>query len=204
MNDIIKTKAERVRLHFSETAKDMILKSGVENVSARKIAIQAGYSLGTIYNHFSSLDELLWYSRRLMIADMSNYLMTKNSREITNADNLKDIFRSYMGYFLDNPHIYRFFYFHSLDKDEKRDKSFDETSEFAEQMKYTFAFLSHSGQYSQSDINQIGQILINSVQGLLTMTITDNDGLKAESAYRQLDRMIDFLLSIKNREDDNE
>ncbi len=129
---------------------------------------------------------------------MSNYLMTKNSGEITNVDGLKKIFRFYMGYFLDNPHIYRFFYFHSLDKDEKREKSFDETSEFAEQMKHTFAFLSHSGQYSQSEIVQIGQIIIYSMQGLLTMAITDNDSLKVEIAYKQLYKMIDFLLSTKN------
>ena len=197
-------KSERVRRHFAQTAKDMILQSGVESVSARKLAHLAGYALGTIYNHFSSLDELLWYSRSLMIEDLGHYLMTKNPGKVSGGEDLKQLFRSYMAYFLDNHHIYRFFYFHSLDKSEKRERNFTEAPGFKEQRNHTFSFLSHSGRYSQSEIDQIGQIIINSIQGLLTMVITDNDGLKAESAYRQLDKMIDFLILDKKRGDEKE
>ncbi|MBI9099123.1 MAG: TetR/AcrR family transcriptional regulator [Spirochaetaceae bacterium] len=199
MSRDVNAKSDRVRLHFAQTGKDMILQSGIESVSARKLAHLAGYALGTIYNHFSSLDELLWYSRSLMIEEMGYYLMTENPGKITGVDDLKKLLRSYMGYFLDNPHIYRFFYFHSLDKKEKRERNFTEAPGFSDQRNIAFSFLSHDGLYSQSEINQIGQILINSIQGLLTMVITDNDGLKAESAYRQLDKMIDFLISDKRK-----
>lgn len=204
MSKVRDTKSDRVRLLLAETGKEIILQSGIENFSARKLALKAGYSLGTIYNHFSSLDELLWYSRSIMIEDMGRYMMTENPGKVTRIDDLKKLLRSYLAYFLNNPHIYRFLYFHSLNKKEKRERNFTESDEFAEQSKHTFSFLSQSGQFSQHEIVQLSHILINAVQGLLTMVITDNDGLKAESAYRQLDKMIDFLVGVKNTGDKNE
>lgn len=197
-------KSELVRHHIAVSVQNMILRSGIETVSARKAAAEAGYSLGTIYNHFKSFDEVLWYSRSLMIEEMGTYLMNQNPGKIENIDDLKKLFRSYMGYFLENHHIYRFFYYHSLEKSSKRDENFTEAPEFSESWKHSFSFLSHNGQYSQSEIAQIGQILINSVQGLLSMVISDNDGLKVKYAFRQLDEMIDFLIREKKTGDNYE
>lgn len=194
MAKVIKNKSELVRRHFAETAKYMILQSGVEEVSIRKIAVEAGYSPGTIYNHFTSLDEILWFTRSIMISDMGDFLMKENPGEIDSVDDLKKTFRSYLGYFIDNPGIYRFFYFHRLQKKDKTVDSLADSSEFSKQMFYSLAFLVKSGKCTESEIPLYFQTLILSVQGLLTMVVTENDDIKAEAAYGQLDELIDFIM----------
>lgn len=189
-----KTKSERVRLYFAETARDIILSDGIEGVSARKVALKAGYSLRTIYNHFSSLDEILWYARSIMIADLGNELMKKSPLLIKSVNDLKLIFRNYMAYFIDNPNIYRFFYFHHLNNKEKSVSSLADSPEFSEQIESSFIFLLQDGLYSQKEVSTIIQTIIYTIQGILTMITTDNDNVEVETAYEQLDKIIEFLI----------
>ncbi len=86
----------------------MIEEQGVVEVSVRKVADQSGYSLGTIYNHFENLDELLWLSRTLMLEDIDSYFL--DLRLVINDNNdLKLLFRRFMDYFINKPNIYYFF-----------------------------------------------------------------------------------------------
>ena len=186
-------KSERVRLHFAETAREIILDTGIEEVSARKVALKAGYSLGTIYNHFTSLDEILWYTRSIMITDLSNYMLEKSPENIVNIKDLKRTYETYMGYFIDNPNIFRFFYFHHLKASEKSVKNLSESPEHNKHMEKTFASLMKNRNYSKETITFVIKTLIYSIQGVLTMITTDNDGVDIESIYKHINELIDFL-----------
>jgi len=191
----LNTKSERVKLHFAETAKNMILNTGIESVSVRKVAREAGYSFATIYNHFESLDELLWYTRNIMILDIANHIKKNNREKVEDIGGIKKIFRTYVDYFVNNPNVYRFFYFHHLDKNKKIYPSVTEGDEFNSQIVNTFEFLMKSKKYSQEDISKIMKTLIYSIHGLLTLYISDNDDLKLEDVYRDVDDIITLLLS---------
>ncbi|MDA3809578.1 MAG: TetR/AcrR family transcriptional regulator [Spirochaetaceae bacterium] len=186
-------KSERVRLHFAETARRMILSSGIEEFSARKLAVEAGYSLGTIYNHFSSLDEVLWYTRSLMIEVMGKYLTEKSTSSSDSIDNLKLLFKNYLSYFIEHPQVYRFLYFHKLDKSEKTVTSLADSPDFSKQRMKIFTSLINNGKLSQKDAATILTTIIYSIQGILTMVITDNDNVDKKTAFNQLEEIIDFL-----------
>lgn len=192
-------KSELVKKHFALTAKEMILKKGVEEISIRKIAHEAGYSPGSIYNHFSSLDEILWYARSIMIEEMGLMLMKKSPNEISNVNSLKSSFRNYMAYFIDNPNIYRFFYFHNLNKKEKRVDSLADSPEFSKQMEDSFAFLLQDGKYTPIEIMTIFKTIIFAIQGILTMVTTENDNINTETAYENLDEIINLLMQKHQR-----
>lgn len=197
-------KSEVVRHHIAVTVQNMILRSGIENVSARKAASEAGYSLGTIYNHFSGFDEVLWYSRSLMIESMGRILTAKSPDNIKNTGDLKKAFRAYMAYFIENPNVYRFFYFHTLKKEEKTVKNLSESPEFTAQMERSFAFLIQHKGFSQLEVTTIMKTIIFTIQGILTMIITDNDDVEVPSAYTQLDEIIDFLTEKNTKGDSYE
>ncbi|MCK5153787.1 MAG: TetR/AcrR family transcriptional regulator [Spirochaetales bacterium] len=188
------TKSERVRLHFAETAREIIMRDGIEGVSVRKVALKAGYSLGTIYNHFSSLDEILWYTRSLMITDLSNYMLEKSPGNIENIEDLKRTYRIYLEYFINNPNIYRFIYFHHLDSVEKSVKNISESPEHNKQMEKKFSSLMKNGNYSKETISFVMETLIYSILGVLTLITTDNDGVDVESIYNHINELIDFLI----------
>lgn len=192
--DPINPKSERVKKYFAETARNMILQDGVECVSVRKVAAEAGYSFATIYNHFKSLDELLWYTRDLMILDIFEYIQTENQEKVKNTEDVKKLFRSFMGYFVKNPHIYRFFYFHHLKKEDKPQQPLESGPQFEEQYAETFEFLLKSGKYTVGEVNLIIKTLIYALYGLLTFHFSDYEELTVEAAYQEFDSVIEHLL----------
>ena len=187
-------KSERIKRYFAEIAKKIILEEGIEQVSIRKIAKLAGYSYATIYNHFNAMDELLWYTRSIMIEDLGAHILLLNNEKIHTVQGLKNLFRSYMDYFITNPNIFRFFYFHCLDITQKKVKSLAEAPEFNERIDSTFKFLIESGKFSAEEVGIIIKNLIFSIQGTLTLLTSGNDVMTIETAYKNLDELIDYLI----------
>lgn len=50
---------EALKVTIAEVARKLIIKNGAEQLSARKIAGEIGCSVGTIYNIFTNLDEII-------------------------------------------------------------------------------------------------------------------------------------------------
>lgn len=186
-------KSEVVRHHIAATVQNMILRLGIENVSARKAAAEAGYSLGTIYNHFKSFDEVLWYSRSLLIEEMGKIISAQSPVLIENTEGLKKAFGAYLVYLNDNPHVYRFLYFFTLKIEDKTMRNIAENPDFPVQMQRSFAFLVKDGGFTQEEVATITKTILFTIHGILTLVITDNDNFEAESSLDQLSEIIDFL-----------
>jgi flavodoxin len=77
-------KTQRVRKVFVGITKKMILEQGIEAVSVRKVADEAGYTVATVYNHFEHADELLSVTRDVLLNDLVLYLSEK-TRKLTEA-----------------------------------------------------------------------------------------------------------------------
>jgi len=187
-------KSRRLRLHLACCAGEMIKEAGIESFSARKLSLRAGYALGTIYNHFSALDELLWMTRSHLIQEMGLSLMRSQELIISKREDLLQAFQGYMNYFISNPNIYRFLYFHHLDPQLKTEKSWAESEEFSRQMARSFSFLKQSNGYTDTEITAIRKTLVFSLQGILTLVISDNDGLTKEQAFVQVEEILRYLI----------
>lgn len=188
----------RTKRIFAETARDMILEDGVASVSVRKAADRAGYSLGTVYNHFSSLDEMLWMTRELMIEELGTNI---GGAQPETLDDIRQGFHDYMDYFIQNPNIFRFFFFHHLDSAQKPadSKQKPEDSDIMTSLTIIMTALNTS----MEDAGNIYGTMIFTIQGMLTMLISDNDGNTAEELHQQLDHTMDLLFSRRPLYDSN-
>ena len=171
----------------------MILESGMESVSIRSIAKRAGYAYATIYNHFSCLDELLWLTRNLFMADVDDYIQKRTMNlPIDNQEGICELFRAYADYFFKHPSVYRFLYFYSLNKDAKTTQSYIESDGYKEKFSQTFAFLAQ-GKDSRK-IETAVRIILYSIHGLLTTCIADNDEIGIDQVHEELKTVIHHLL----------
>ena len=193
-------KSERVKQYFAETARKIILEEGVAAVSVRRVAADAGYAYATIYNHFDNLDELLWYARNLLIQDVAENLKSSAKLHLESIDDFKDLFHVYMAYFLARPTVYQFFYFHALDKSQKRTESFIESGEYSQQFSNTFEYLIRSGYCTPENVVSFGRTLIFISHGILTLQFSGNDELNAENAFSEFDASFDILFGNKKQE----
>lgn len=188
-------KSDRLKRYFAETAKELIIKSGIESVSVRKVASEAGYAYATIYNHFLNLDELLWLTRAIFIEDIFEY-MTKNEtkKEIDSVDSLVNMFLLYSNYFITNPEVYRFLYFKNLDPKYKTTNNLSESDSFKSNFAKSFSFLLTEKGYSMEKLMLKAKSIIYILNGILTLAISENDELELNDIEKEIKTHITDIL----------
>jgi len=184
----------RIRSYFLEAAREIIIKEGHESVSVRRVADMAGYSYATIYNYFEDLNGLLWEVKNIMIRDIFENLMGKMKHETYDMAELKDGFKIYISYFIKNPNIFRFFFFHPLGKPETAGDNIEEGPDFAGMWQETFRGLINEGRLSEEDVEAAAKAIIYSIHGLIMLYFVDKEDMGEEKVYQELEKLLDFIL----------
>ena len=188
-------KNQRVRSYFIQAAKDIILNEGVENVSVRKVADRAGYAFTTIYNYFKDLNQLLQEVKKVMIQDVLIHTKGEASDKACNLDDIKKTNHTYSEYFMERPHIFRFFYSYRLNPLEANPP---ELPDFEKLYHETYRGFVMSGAIKESEVPVIAKTIIYAIHGLLALYFSDN-GMTKDIVYDELDKITEYLLEGRNQ-----
>ena len=188
-------KAKRIKLVFADAAKKMIIEKGVDFVSVRKIAEEAGYVIGTLYNHFNSLDELLWLTRSLLIKDIEDYMADKKNLIPESIDDVIEIFQKYAQYYIENPEVYRFFYFKSLNTNQKKAEAIIDNVDFGRYMYKLWSNLIIKEIIEPENEVYLTKIILYSIHGILTLSLSDNDQLHRTDINDEIEMTVKQLLN---------
>jgi AcrR family transcriptional regulator len=92
-----KTK-EEIRVDLIVKSREIIKDKAVDNLTARKLAEYSGYVVGTIYNRFKSMDELIMWENCLTLDELYENLkkVEMTSCSYTNLNRLLDCFVEYV------------------------------------------------------------------------------------------------------------
>lgn len=103
-------KRKRITNYFLDAAEKIAKKDGIESLSIRNVADEAGYNSATLYNYFENFDQLTAF---VVIRNMAEYL--KASMQI--LDNITDPFNDYIKLWrvyclpsFDNPSVFTYAY----------------------------------------------------------------------------------------------
>ncbi len=183
-------KSGRIRSYFIEAAKEIIIRDGVESVSVRKVGELAGYSYATIYNYFRDLNQLLQETKLCMIRDMAAYMGSVQGKKANGLDEIKRLNRMYACYYLEHPHVFRFFYSYRLTGEPKAaEQSFDYEASWRD----TYQCFVADGTIREEDVSIVAKALIYALHGLLALFFSDN-GLTQEALFNDLDQLTEYLL----------
>lgn len=183
-------KNQRVRSYFVQAAKKIILEEGVENVSVRKVADEAGYTFSTIYNYYGNQNELLQEVKADMINDLVQHMAETRPSKVSDVEDIKKQNRLYVEYFIQNPNVFSFFYSYRLHPVQKEPA---EVPDFSSQYLETYRGFAERGIIRESEIPVLAKTFIYSLHGLLALYFSDN-GMTVQMLYEELDRVADFLL----------
>jgi AcrR family transcriptional regulator len=101
-----KEEVENNRGRILDTALDIIIKEGFNNLSVRKIASRLGVTATTLYNYYSNKDEINLMIRIRGFEKLYD-LLTKRSAPFNNIeDKFKAMIRGYIEFGLTNPSYY--------------------------------------------------------------------------------------------------
>jgi len=114
-------------------------------------------------------------------------------QEIYDINAIKKLFRIYMAYYLENPNVFKFFYFHQLNQPNKA-KDEETEIDFPEMWKETFKGFVLKGKISVTEIEVVAKIFIYAMHGMLTLSFSNNGDLNEELVYQDLEKMVDYVL----------
>lgn len=103
-------KKKRIMNFFMDAAEKIARKDGIENLSIRNIADEAGYNSATLYNYFENLDQLIAF---VVVRSMSEYLKEsmKILKSITDPYNdYVSLWEIYCNHSFANPSIFTYAY----------------------------------------------------------------------------------------------
>lgn len=92
-----KTK-EEIRIDLIVKARELLKNKGLEFLTARKLADYSGYSVGTIYNQFKSMDNLIMWENCQTLDELNEYLrkVEFGSDAYKNLNHILDKFVSFV------------------------------------------------------------------------------------------------------------
>lgn len=109
--DFLMTKSaiekKEMMISFVNATKELIDKEGIENVTARKVALLTGYNVATAYKYFNNLNHIIFFASmkyyNKYIQDLPNYINENNS----SLKNYLEIWRCFCVHAFNNPKIFK-------------------------------------------------------------------------------------------------
>lgn len=103
-----------------KTAKEIVENEGFSKLTARRIAKEIGYTPGTIYNIFGSMDGLYFCLSEQTLNDLSQKLSDPSlySKKAAVSDNIKIMAEEYMKFAKDNKQLWLMIFNHTLPQGE--------------------------------------------------------------------------------------
>lgn len=109
-----KTK-EEIRVDLIVKAREILKDRGFDFLTARKLSEYSGYSVGTIYNQFKSMDNLVMWENCLTLDELNEYLKKAEMSSDAYA-NLNRLVEKFVDFVLENKNLWFTLYnFHFKD-----------------------------------------------------------------------------------------
>lgn len=92
---------------------EIVNKEGINSFSLRKVATACKVSHAAPYSHFKSKEELLNEMQIYITKEFSELLENSIKENTNNMELLKELGKTYVNFFIDNPSYYKFLYYQS-------------------------------------------------------------------------------------------
>ncbi len=187
---------QRKRGYFIEAAKKIIREEGVENLTVKKVADQAGFAPGTLYNYFTDLNALLAYCAADFWVECRDYVLKADNKQGIKGKIVSSC-RAYVDYFFYNPHVFKLMF---IEKFGEIPADIKEKVYNPEVVLLLIGYLkegAEEGLIPEKDLNSIGNIIANFIHGILLFSIMNRATETREEMQQILEENICFLLTFR-------
>lgn len=209
------TKRKRMMIYFIEATQALIRSEGLEGLSIRKIATQAGYNSATIYNYFYDLEHLALFGSVCYLRDYVALLADQLKAEMTSPERFRTIYRCFNTIAFRYPDIFHnmFFgrhselfgevihtYYHDLFPEEL--SGFSDgmrrmltSGSMQERDRVTMAEMVRDGFVSPEKADATQELIIALHQHFIYEAAIHGESLDMEAHQRRFDQLFEYLLA---------
>lgn len=185
---------QKTRSTIRSAAARLYAKNGLEKISARTVAQEAGVSVGTLYTHFDSLTELMQSLWKQPVKRLIGELETQLQEIDQPMDRLRRILEAYAAFASEHRAVYRgAFMFVRPETQEKPNPVALTDDRFFMMLTSAIRDAQQRGQARSGDPGNFAQLLWSGIHGAVALPLNvDRLALKPPEASTQ--PMIDALL----------
>ncbi len=189
-NKIIQEK--RMRGYFIQAAKEILKGEGLDSISVRSIADQAGYSYATLYNYFKDVKDLIFECIKDFQEECEEYVIRETADSPRGIDKIKDIFRAYIKYFVEYPGVFELFFLEKISDIEHKQPTSELICSFLDRLSNEeWNYCTTNNLVSVTVADKTRSILKYQIPGLLLLYINRRNPL----TYREFTQLVDAQLN---------
>ena len=198
---------------FIDAVFTIIESEGVENVTIRKVAVNAGYNSSTLYNYFEDLDHLILFACIRYLGDYTKALKDYVSKANNSLEGYLMIWECFCLYSFERPKIYNLIFFseHSstlnniiseyynifheeLEDSPQQIKSMLTGNDIYSRTLFQFGNCVEEGYFREEDIPEINEMTILIYQSILQNVLKKNPPYSKEEALEKTMKYIDKVV----------
>jgi AcrR family transcriptional regulator len=175
-------------------SREIVVEDGFAALNVRSIAKRIGCSVGTIYNIFVNIDDLVLHINATTLDDIYVLMGKKAKKASSDINNIQLLGRIYISYSKENYNLWSMLFEHSLPKGDKLPKWYQE------KIDKIFALISkvaepiYNGDTKQSML--AATVLWAGLHGICSLALSGSlDSVKAQSADKLADSLVTNYLS---------
>lgn len=186
---------EEIREMALLAAEKLISQQGYKGLSARKVASEIGYTVGTLYLVFKNLDELILYINARTLDDLYSAMESSIEKNRDAEACVVSLCHTYYLFAVQNTHRWSMIFEHSLPEDEKL------PDWYGKKIMHGFNLLEQvlrpiAENCSQQEIGKAARVLWGGVHGISMLAVTEKLGVVGvESVNELLDSLVENYLA---------
>jgi len=190
---------EEIRDMALEAAEQIILEQGQEGLTARKVASEIGYTVGTLYLVFENLDDLIMHINARTLDRLHQLVTDVETQNLTHEDRLIRLGQIYIHFAYGDLHRWALIFEHHL-PDERPIPDW-----YAKKIMRVFTVVEEllkplTPHRSDSEISQAACALWAGIHGICILGITQKLGDVGEDSVQDLAKslMVNYLSGFAN------
>jgi AcrR family transcriptional regulator len=181
---------KRKRAYFIEAAKEIVKADGLKNLTVKKIAKKAGYASGTLYNHFESLNSLLFYSSLSFFDDCKKYVLENINSDISCEKKAVEIAMLYSKYFVENSNIFQLLFLENLGKQNFKEHE----PEILRLSRKNLIECADRDKIDKDEIDNISALIANTIHGNLLFYFKGRMEIENDMILEKIRNEIEYII----------
>lgn len=185
---------EQIREMALQAAEQLINEQGYKGLSARKVAAEIGYTVGTLYLIFKNQDEFILHINSRTLDALYHSMQQTITEQAQAPDCVLALCRTYYQFAVANTHRWLLIFEHALPDNNALPEW------YTIQVKRGFEMLEkilevNTGLSDQVEISKAARVLWGSVHGISMLAVTEKlDVLGVGSVYELIDSLVNNYL----------
>ncbi|MCU7869630.1 MAG: TetR/AcrR family transcriptional regulator [Candidatus Thiodiazotropha sp. (ex Lucinoma borealis)] len=190
---------EEIRDMAMEAAEQIIVEQGHDGLTARKVASEIGYTVGTLYLNFENLDDLIMHVNARTLDRLYQVMTSSEIQNLTDEECLIRLGQIYIHFAYGDPHLWALIFEHRLPEGQPTPEWYVEKimQVFAVVEETLKPFAPHQ---KENEISQAARTLWAGVHGICILGVTQKLGDVSEDSVQGLARslIVNYLSGFAN------